>query len=40
MFPFFFDPTMVLVIPGFLLALWAQYKVKSTFSKYSETVSR
>ncbi|MDA0747669.1 MAG: zinc metallopeptidase [bacterium] len=31
---------MVLVIPGFLLALWAQYKVKSTFSKYSETVSR
>ncbi len=40
MFPFFFDPTMVLVIPGFILALWAQFKVKSTFSKYDKYVSR
>lgn len=32
---FFFDPTMVLIIPGFILAIWAQFKVKSTFSKYS-----
>ena len=40
MFPFFFDPTMVLVIPGFLLALWAQFKVKSTFSKFDKYVSR
>lgn len=39
MFPFFFDPTMVIVIPGFILAMWAQYKVKGTFSKYSEYMS-
>ncbi|MFT5370329.1 MAG: Zn-dependent membrane protease YugP [Candidatus Latescibacterota bacterium] len=37
---FGFDPTMVLVIPGVLLALWAQFRVKSTFSKYSKVVSR
>lgn len=41
MFPFmFFDPTMVLLIPGIILAAWAQWKVKSTFSKYSEYDSR
>lgn len=39
MFPFF-DPTIVLVIPGFLLAVWAQLKVKRTFSKFSEYGSR
>ena len=37
---FGFDPTMVLVIPGVLLALWAQFRVKSTFSKYSKVASR
>lgn len=40
MFPFFFDPTMVLVIPGFLLAMWAQFRVKSTFKKFSEFDAR
>jgi Zn-dependent membrane protease YugP len=40
MFPFFFDPTMVIVIPGFLLALWAQFRVKGTFSKYDQYGSR
>lgn len=41
MFPFFFfDPTMVLLIPGMILAAWAQWKVKSTFSKYSEYDAR
>ncbi len=41
MFPiFFFDPTMVLLIPGIILAGWAQLKVKSTFSKYSEYDAR
>ena len=33
----FFDPLyMMLMLPGMLLAMWAQYRVKSTFSKYSE----
>jgi Zn-dependent membrane protease YugP len=33
---FFFDPLyFVFVMPALLLALWAQWKVQSTFSKYS-----
>jgi uncharacterized protein len=40
MFPFFFDPTMIIVIPGFLLAMWAQFKVKSTFKKFDQYGSR
>lgn len=33
----FFDPLYFLFIaPGFLLALWASFKVKSTFRRYSE----
>jgi Zn-dependent membrane protease YugP len=32
----FFDSTMILLIPALLLALWAQYLVKSTFAKYSK----
>ncbi len=32
----FFDPTFILLIPAILLSLYAQYKVKSTYSKYSE----
>mgnify|MGYP000002188023 CR=1 FL=1 len=36
MFPFFFDPTMIVLIPALLLAVYAQYKVKNTFSKYNE----
>lgn len=31
-----FSPYMIVVIPAFLLALWAQAKVKSTYRKYSE----
>lgn len=36
MFPLFYDPTIILLIPAFLLALWAQILVSSTFSKYSK----
>jgi uncharacterized protein len=33
----FFNPMyFVFAIPGLLLALWAQYKVKSTFAKYAQ----
>ena len=37
-----FDPTYFLIVgPGMLLALWASFKVKSTFKKYSEvTIAR
>lgn len=34
---FFFDPMyFVFMVPALLLALWAQYKVKSTFAKYAQ----
>lgn len=33
------DPTMVLLIPVLILALYAQFKVKSTFKKYSQIPS-
>ncbi|MSS72566.1 MAG: zinc metallopeptidase [Candidatus Latescibacteria bacterium] len=31
---------MVLILPALALALWAQYRVKHTFAKYSEVPSR
>jgi len=40
MFPFFFDPTMILLIPALLLAVWAQMRVKSVFMRYSAIGSR
>lgn len=36
MFPFFFDPTMILLIPALIIAFYAQYKVKHTFNKYND----
>jgi len=38
-FPFFFDPTFILLIPAFILALWAQHKVKSSYRRFSEVAS-
>jgi len=39
--PFFlFDPTMVIVIPGIILTLWAQAKVSSAFKRFSRVRSR
>src|SRR2546430_14058284 len=32
---FFYDPTFIILIPGFLLALYAQWRVQSTFNYYS-----
>ena len=40
-FPYFyFDPTMLILIPGVVIALWAQMRVQSNFSKYSRVPSR
>lgn len=36
---FFWDPTMILMIPGLIFTLWAQAKVKSAFDKYSKVGS-
>ena len=37
---YYFDWTMLLVIPGLLLGMWAQYKVNSSFQKYQKVLSR
>ena len=37
---FYYDWTMILVIPGLLLGMWAQFKVKSAFDKYQRVLSR
>ncbi len=33
---FFWDPTMILLIPALLLAFYAQFKVRSTYNRYSQ----
>ena len=38
--PFLFGPGMMLVLPALLFALWAQFKVKSTYAKYSQVGNR
>ena len=35
----FFDPTMLILIPGILLAMYAQYKVSSAFEHFSRVAS-
>ena len=37
---FYWDWTMIHVIPGLLLGIWAQYRVSSSFSKYSKVTTR
>lgn len=40
MYPYYFDWTYILIIPGLLLGLWAQYQVNSAFSRYSRVQTR
>ncbi|MFA6241977.1 MAG: zinc metallopeptidase [Candidatus Hydrogenedentales bacterium] len=35
-----YDPTFLLIIPGLILSLWAQWKVKSTYATYSQVGTR
>ncbi|KLU61022.1 putative neutral zinc metallopeptidase [Peptococcaceae bacterium CEB3] len=37
---FFYDPTMVLLIPAILLSIYAQAKISSAYGKYSEIRAR
>lgn len=37
---FFWDSTMILLIPALLFGIWAQWKVKSTFKRYSKIPSK
>ena len=34
-YPFYIDPTYLILIPAILISAWAQFKVSSTFNKYS-----
>lgn len=36
----FWDPTFVLLLPGIILAAWAQYKVTATFDRYNRVGAR
>ena len=35
-FPFFYDWTYMLLIPALILSMWAQFRVSSTFSRFSK----
>lgn len=37
---FFWDPSMIILIPGIILAAWAQNRVNSTFNKFSRISAR
>lgn len=39
-FPMYFDPTMLILIPGILLTMFAQRQVKSNFSRYMKVPTR
>jgi len=39
MYPYFFDWTYLLLIPAMILSLYAQYMVRSTYSRYSRRTS-
>jgi hypothetical protein len=36
----FFDPTMIILIPAIIISFWAQTKINSAYSKYSEVRTR
>ncbi len=36
---FFYDPTYLLLIPALILAVYAQYRVRSTYAKYAQTTA-
>lgn len=40
MFPFFFDRTMILLIPAVILGFYAQMRIRNTYARYSRFSSR
>ena len=40
MFPLFFDPTWILLLPALIFAMYAQAKVQSTFARYLRVPAR
>jgi Zn-dependent membrane protease YugP len=39
-FFYYFDPTVLIVLPALIFTLWAQFNVNSTFEKYNKVRSR
>ena len=39
-FFYYFDPTLIILVPGILIALWASINVNTTFDKYNAVLSR
>ncbi len=39
-FFYYFDPTIILLLPGIIIALWASINVNMTFDKYNRVQSR
>lgn len=40
MFPFYWDPTVIILLPALILAFYAQIKVSTTFERYLRVPSR
>lgn len=40
MYPFFFDPTFLILLPAVFLAFWAQSQVKNSYARYSRVFAR
>ncbi len=40
LFGWYFDPTILIVLPALILTIWAQIKVSSSFKKYSQVSVR
>lgn len=39
-FFYYFDPTILLLLPGIIIALWASINVKTTFNRFNTVLSR
>ena len=39
-FYYWFDPTVIILIPGIIIALWASINVNTTFNKYNTVLNR
>ena len=37
---YFYDWTIILILPGLLLGLWAQFKVKNAYAKFAKVATR
>lgn len=39
-FYYWFDPTVIILLPGIIIAIWASVNVNSTFNKFNKVLSR